>query len=53
MRGYPENFKPGEGIWANLLCASCRERLATGEELPQRRRKMRVVDLPVSATGIG
>ncbi|MCL4516034.1 MAG: AAA family ATPase [Firmicutes bacterium] len=32
------------------MCASCRERLAAGEELSQRRRKMRVVDLPVSAT---
>jgi len=32
------------------MCAQCRERLASGEELPRARRKMRVVDLPVSAT---
>jgi len=32
------------------MCAQCRERLAVGEELPRARRKMRVVDLPVSAT---
>lgn len=32
------------------MCAQCRERLASGEELLRARRKMRVVDLPVSAT---
>lgn len=32
------------------MCLNCRERLAKGEELPRMRRKMRVVDLPVSAT---
>jgi magnesium chelatase subunit I len=32
------------------MCERCRERLATGEALPRRRRRMRVVDLPVSAT---
>jgi magnesium chelatase subunit I len=32
------------------MCTECRERIAAGEELPRARRKMRVVDLPVSAT---
>lgn len=32
------------------MCAQCRQRLISGEELPRSRRKMRVVDLPVSAT---
>ncbi|MDI6632512.1 MAG: ATP-binding protein [Thermoanaerobacteraceae bacterium] len=32
------------------MCERCRERLATPEALPRRRRRMRVVDLPVSAT---
>jgi magnesium chelatase subunit I len=32
------------------MCGSCRERLFRGEKLPRARRKMRVVDLPVSAT---
>ncbi len=34
----------------DLLCDACRERLARGEELPVARRKIRMVDLPVSAT---
>lgn len=33
-----------------LMCAACRERREAGEELPVAMRKMRVVDLPVSAT---
>ena len=32
------------------MCMNCRQRLAKGETLPRLRRKMRVVDLPVSAT---
>ncbi len=32
------------------LCDNCRERVAHGEELPAARRKVRLVDLPVSAT---
>lgn len=32
------------------MCAGCRERREGGEELPAATRKMRVVDLPVSAT---
>ncbi|MGB9792860.1 MAG: ATP-binding protein, partial [Thermacetogeniaceae bacterium] len=32
------------------MCSSCRERLERGEALPRAWRKMRVVDLPVSAT---
>ncbi len=32
------------------LCDNCRERVARGEELPVARRKVRLVDLPVSAT---
>ncbi|QGP93839.1 Magnesium-chelatase 38 kDa subunit [Neomoorella glycerini] len=32
------------------MCSSCRQRLEAGEELPRTRRRMRVVDLPVSAT---
>src|SRR5512143_3420654 len=32
------------------LCDLCRERVARGEELPVARRKVRLVDLPVSAT---
>ncbi len=32
------------------LCDNCRERVARGEELPMARRKVRLVDLPVSAT---
>ncbi|MCS6870586.1 MAG: ATP-binding protein [Anaerolineae bacterium] len=34
----------------DLLCDDCRERLERGEELPVARRKIRIVDLPVSAT---
>ncbi len=32
------------------MCSSCRERYQRGETLPRTKRKMRVVDLPVSAT---
>lgn len=32
------------------MCSGCRARLDAGEELPRIKRKMRVVDLPVSAT---
>ncbi|MCR4441776.1 MAG: ATP-binding protein [Peptococcaceae bacterium] len=32
------------------MCSGCRQRLESGEKLPRARRKMRVVDLPVSAT---
>jgi Mg-chelatase subunit ChlI len=32
------------------LCDNCRERVARGEELPVAKRKVRLVDLPVSAT---
>jgi len=32
------------------MCEGCRQRLDNGEKLPRLRRKMRVVDLPVSAT---
>ena len=32
------------------LCDECRERVARGEELPIKRRRTRLVDLPVSAT---
>jgi Mg-chelatase subunit ChlI len=32
------------------LCDNCRERVARGEELPVARRKVRLVDLPISAT---
>ena len=32
------------------LCDNCRARIARGEELPVARRKVRLVDLPVSAT---
>jgi Mg-chelatase subunit ChlI len=32
------------------LCDNCRERVRRGEELPVARRKVRLVDLPVSAT---
>lgn len=32
------------------MCAACRERHQAGESLPRARRKMRVVELPVSAT---
>jgi magnesium chelatase subunit D len=31
-------------------CTNCRERVETGEELPEKRRRTRFVDLPVSAT---
>ncbi len=34
----------------DLLCDGCRARLERGEELPVTRRKIRIVDLPVSAT---
>src|SRR5205814_5191695 len=34
----------------NEFCDECRDRVAVGEELPIARRKIRVVDLPVSAT---
>ncbi|MEW6573439.1 MAG: ATP-binding protein [Bacillota bacterium] len=33
-----------------VMCAECRRRREAGEELPTATRKMRVVDLPVSAT---
>lgn len=33
-----------------VMCADCRRRREAGEELPVATRKMRVVDLPVSAT---
>ena len=32
------------------MCCSCRENLQSGGELPTEQRKMRVVELPVSAT---
>lgn len=32
------------------MCSSCRQRYEAGESLPRQRRKMRVVELPVSAT---
>ena len=32
------------------MCTECRQRLTAGEELPRARQKIRVVDLPVSAT---
>lgn len=32
------------------MCSSCRERLSAGEELPRTKRRMKVVELPVSAT---
>jgi Mg-chelatase subunit ChlI len=35
---------------ADRLCDNCRDRVARGEELPIARRKVRLVDLPVSAT---
>jgi magnesium chelatase subunit I len=34
----------------NLMCPSCRERLEKGEEFEVERRKIRVIDLPISAT---
>src|SRR6188508_2843621 len=34
----------------NELCDECRDRIASGEDLPIARRQRRVVDLPVSAT---
>jgi len=33
-----------------VMCSSCRGRLEAGENLPRKKRKMKVVDLPVSAT---
>ncbi len=38
---------PGD---VTTMCLECRDRLEAGEGLPRMRRKMRVVDLPVSAT---
>jgi Mg-chelatase subunit ChlI len=32
------------------LCDECRERVARGEELPVKRRRTRLIDLPISAT---
>lgn len=32
------------------MCTKCKERLAKGETLPRAKRKMKVIDLPVSAT---
>lgn len=34
----------------NKMCESCKRRLLSGEKLPIKKRKMRIVDLPVSAT---
>ncbi len=33
-----------------MMCDACRARLERGEELPRRRRKMRVVELPINAS---
>ncbi len=33
-----------------MMCDTCRTRLERGEELPRRRRKMRVVELPINAS---
>jgi magnesium chelatase subunit I len=43
----PFNCHPGD---VTAMCGSCRERLEAGTELPRRRHRMRVVELPVSAT---
>jgi len=32
------------------MCSACRERVEAGEHLPRKKRKMKVVELPVSAT---
>jgi len=34
----------------NKMCENCKRRLLAGEKLPTKKRKMRIVDLPVSAT---
>lgn len=47
VAGCPFNCDPDD---ITTMCAGCRERLNAGEDLPRARRKMRVVDLPVSAT---
>lgn len=43
----PFNCDP---VQPDQMCDQCRERLATGERLPVARRRIRFVDLPVSAT---
>ncbi|HID96343.1 MAG TPA: VWA domain-containing protein [Candidatus Latescibacteria bacterium] len=43
----PFNCHPTD---ANLQCNTCRQRRESGEELPRKKRKMRVVDLPLGAT---
>jgi magnesium chelatase subunit D len=34
----------------NRMCEDCKRRLLSGEKLPVKKRKMRIIDLPVSAT---
>ncbi|WP_051931929.1 ATP-binding protein [Clostridium sp. KNHs214] len=43
----PYNCDPNNEV---TMCSNCRERLAKGEKLPRAKRRMKVVDLPVSAT---
>ncbi|MGB9803895.1 ATP-binding protein, partial [Desulfofundulus sp.] len=45
--GCPFNCDPGD---LTRLCPVCRERLAAGRKLERTRRRVHVVDLPVSAT---
>ena len=47
VAGCPFHCHPEQ---AELMCGSCRERLAKGEALPVRYRPMPVVDLPLGAT---
>ncbi len=35
---------------SEMMCDTCRARMERGEELPRRRRKMRVVELPINAS---
>ncbi|HIE11878.1 MAG TPA: magnesium chelatase ATPase subunit I [Desulfotomaculum sp.] len=47
VAGCPFNCDPDD---VTTMCAGCRERLEAGGELPAAARKMRVAELPVSAT---
>ncbi|MCL4440863.1 MAG: putative cobaltochelatase, partial [Firmicutes bacterium] len=47
VAGCPYNCDPED---YNRLCHNCRERLARGERLPRVRRRVPVIDLPISAT---
>jgi len=47
VKGCPFGCPPGN---PDMMCSECAERAGRGESLPVEKRKMKVIDLPVSAT---